>query len=93
MSARLGVAQASHLPVPPRGDLSWRDSARCGGLDPELFFPRKSDEQKETIKFCLGCPVRLECLQYALDVPAAYGIWGGTTQEERHQLRKRRRIA
>ncbi|MDV6979616.1 WhiB family transcriptional regulator [Mycobacterium intracellulare] len=93
MSALPGRPQASHLPVAPRGDLSWRNRARCEGVDPERFFPRKSDEQKETIKFCLGCPVRIECLQYALDVPAAYGIWGGTTQEERHQLRKRRRIA
>lgn len=93
MSALPGQPQASHLPLPPRGDLGWRDAARCEGMDPERFFPRKSDEQKETIKFCLGCPVRLDCLKYALDTPVDYGIWGGTTQEERKQLRRKRRAA
>lgn len=93
MSALPGQPQASHLPAPPRGDLAWLANAHCQGMDPELFFPRKSDAQKETIKFCLRCPVRLDCLQYALDTPVNYGIWGGTTQEERRQLRRKRRVA
>lgn len=93
MSALPGRPQASHMPLPPRGDLGWRDHARCEGMDPELFFPRKSDAQKDIIKFCLGCPARLDCLQYALDTPVDYGVWGGTTQDERKKLRQKRQAA
>jgi len=93
VSALPGRPQARHFPAPERGDLSWQNQARCNDLDPNLFFPRKSDEQKRVIRICLGCPVRLDCLQYALDMPAEYGIWGGTTQEERQQLRRKRAIA
>ncbi|HEY4572108.1 MAG TPA: WhiB family transcriptional regulator, partial [Kribbella sp.] len=29
------------------------------------------------------CPVRRECREHALLVGEAYGVWGGTTEEER----------
>lgn len=93
VSALPGQPQASHIPLPPRGELDWLANARCEGMDPELFFPRKSDAQKEIIKFCLGCPVRLDCLQYALDAGAEHGVWGGTTQDERKKLRRKRQAA
>lgn len=93
MSALPGRPQASHIPPRPRGDLAWLANARCEGMDPELFFPRKSDAQKEIVKFCLGCPVRLDCLQFALDMPAEYGVLGGTTQDERKRLRRKRQVA
>lgn len=38
---------------------------------------------------CRTCPVRAECLEYALDI-GAVGIWGGTTTEQRRQIRARR---
>jgi WhiB family redox-sensing transcriptional regulator len=90
MSAPPGVAQARHIAIFIRGDLSWRDHAACAGMDPREFFPRKSDAQKEIIKVCLGCPVRMDCLQYALDTRSDHGVWGGTTQDERRQLLRRR---
>jgi len=36
---------------------------------------------------CFGCAVRAACLSYALATGQA-GIWGGTTQEERHVIRR-----
>ena len=36
----------------------------------------------------LACPVRKRCLAWALELGAASGIWGGTTEDERRALRR-----
>ena len=36
-----------------------------------------------------GCPVRDECLDYALADPSLQGVWGGRTDAERRVLRHR----
>ena len=66
----------------------WRSAAACRSADPELFFPisdsGKSLEQVAEAKaICAGCPVRNECLAFALRTGQVYGIWGGTTTHER----------
>jgi WhiB family redox-sensing transcriptional regulator len=46
---------------------------------------------------CDSCPVRAQCLQFALETNQEAGIWGGTSEEERRRLRRvwlaRRRAA
>jgi WhiB family redox-sensing transcriptional regulator len=37
---------------------------------------------------CATCPVQPECLRYAIETRQEYGIWGGTTEDERRGLRK-----
>jgi WhiB family redox-sensing transcriptional regulator len=72
----------------------WRDRAACRGEDPELFFPigstgRDYDKQVEDAKaVCSGCPVRIECLDWAYRTRAD-GIYGGTTEQERQAVRRR----
>jgi len=66
----------------------WRSAAACRFADPELFFPisdsGKSLEQVAEAKaVCAGCPVRRECLAFAVGTQQLYGIWGGTTADER----------
>ncbi|MFJ9810740.1 WhiB family transcriptional regulator [Streptomyces sp. NPDC101158] len=39
---------------------------------------------------CSGCPVKAECLAYALDHRVEHGVWGGMTERERRALLKRR---
>ncbi len=76
-----------------------RDGA-CAGMDTNVFFPMKGQSQKEAMETCNGrpaergvaakpgCPVRQQCLEYALSLPyGCIGIWGGTSQRERRQLR------
>ena len=46
-------------------------------------------EQAKAI--CAGCPVRLDCLIFALEANQQFGIWGGYDEEERRELRRRRR--
>lgn len=90
MSAPPGRPQASHIPLPPRGDLSWLSEAACAGMPTEAFFPRKSEDQQDIVKICLfSCPVRSQCLEYALAAGCDYGVWGGKTQGEREGLRRK----
>ncbi len=67
---------------------SWRDDAICSQIDPEMWFPDKGGSTREAKKVCLGCPVRLECLQYALDRDERFGIWGGLSERERRRLKR-----
>jgi WhiB family transcriptional regulator, redox-sensing transcriptional regulator len=66
--------------------------------DPDLFFPISSagpgERQIARAKtICAGCQVRRECLEYALAHDQVYGIWGGTTPEDRQRARRRKRRA
>jgi WhiB family redox-sensing transcriptional regulator len=71
----------------------WRDSASCVHQDPDLFFPegtagpalRQADQAKLV---CQPCPARTPCLAFALRHGLAFGIWGGTTGEERRNIRR-----
>lgn len=57
----------------------------CTGVDTDLFFPTPGTSAADAKSVCALCPVRSECLQYALDVPQ-YGVWGGTTTSERAEI-------
>jgi pimeloyl-ACP methyl ester carboxylesterase len=72
--------------------LNWRSRAACRHADPELFFPVGSAgpalEAIDRAKaICRECPVRARCLDWALTHNAAYGVWGGRTEEERQASR------
>ena len=77
---------------------SWRESAACRVLDPELFFPIGETgvaiaEIQRAKAVCDSCPVRQRCLTFALDTHQVYGIWGGYDEEERRILHRQRRKA
>ena len=77
---------------------NWRTAAACLMADPDLFFPISpagpSERQIARAKaICARCPVRPECLEFALSQGLAYGIWGGTTPEDRQRDRRRKRRA
>jgi WhiB family redox-sensing transcriptional regulator len=68
--------------------MDWRHRARCRDVDPELFFPvgttGPAEAQVQSAKaICALCPVREECLQWALDTAQDAGVWGGLSEEER----------
>ena len=67
----------------------WQDRALCAQTDPEAFFPEKGGSTREAKKICVGCEVRGECLEYALENDERFGIWGGLSERERRKLRKR----
>ena len=74
-------------------DLGWRATASCCDTDPDLFFPVGTTgsalEQIATAKqVCNSCPAQLACLEFALRTNQDTGVWGGTSEEERRQLRR-----
>ncbi len=73
----------------------WRCQAACRDTDPDLFFPVGSTglalEQIESAKVvCQECNSQNACLEFALATNQDSGIWGGTSEEERRQLRRLR---
>lgn len=82
---------ANHPIGGPMGDDDWRAEAACREVDPDLFFPDSPhDLPAEAHLLCLGCPVFDQCFTFGLS--QRYGIWAGTTEHERHELRRRRGI-
>ena len=74
----------------------WRHRAACRDEDPELFFPISgigpgARQEAEAKAVCARCPVREQCLRYALDNGLDHGIFGGTTEPERRELTRTRR--
>ncbi len=74
-------------------DYSWRNDAICRDTDPDLFFPVGSTgyalvQIERAREVCGQCPVRVECLDYALETNQDSGIWGGTSEDERRILRR-----
>jgi WhiB family redox-sensing transcriptional regulator len=68
----------------------WRRHAACRGQDPSFWHPRRGVSIEPQKAICRGCPVRVDCLTYALDHAGAnFGIWGGSTGRNRRRARRR----
>ena len=75
-------------------DRSWRRLAACADLDPGVFFPVGTTgaavvQIASAKAVCHRCPVRLACLQFALVTHQEDGVWGGHSEEERRELRRK----
>lgn len=76
--------------------MSWFDAALCKGKT-HLFFPQHDGDQSyaELAKsICKRCPVREECLDYALQFPPydMHGVWAGLNQRQLRQEAKKRGV-
>lgn len=64
---------------------------------PDLYFPDEEDskignyaKQLNFIKKgCESCPIQRECAGYAIAAGEEWGIWGGTSPNERRAMRRR----
>ena len=69
----------------------WRHKAACRGQDTEYWFSADSGvtpSVRKALDVCRGCEVQLACLQYAVDRPEYFGIWGGMTSKQRQRIRR-----
>lgn len=88
------MAEVAALPALIADQWDWQVRGACRGLSVDLFFnpdfergrPKRTRENGAKA-VCRSCPVMAQCLNWALTVGEPYGIWGGTTPAERHELR------
>ena len=71
-------------------EYAWMVEARCRGASPTEFFPSDGMGVELAQHICDGCPVRAECLEYAIERPALLGLWAGTKAAERSGIRSAR---
>ena len=75
-------------------EYGWQWRAACRGEDPALFFAPNHFEPKEERQarerkakaICAACPVRIDCLEYAVRIREPHGVWGGLNELERRIL-------
>ena len=68
----------------------WKENGTCRQTDPELWFADTSRRTKaRAATICGSCPVRRQCLAWALVFDEEYGIWGGLDATERLPLQRR----
>lgn len=74
-------------------DISWMQEAACQGEPVEHFFPSGDSPALYELGrlVCRDCPVRKDCLEYALRERLDDGLWGGLTVDERRRIRRDRR--
>lgn len=68
----------------------WSNKAICSQTDPQIFHPGtgRLDNVNAAKKVCNSCYAGNDCLNYALESNQQFGIWGGTTREERTAIKK-----
>jgi hypothetical protein len=64
----------------------WLDDAECGkkvNLPIRDYFFSEIPEEKYVAKnLCFSCPVRKDCIKFALETKKIWGIWGGKDENE-----------
>lgn len=75
--------------IAPKDEVDW-SKAICPQTDPESYFPEKGLVTNALKKICVGCEIRENCLQYALDNDVRFGVWGGLSEAERKRLKKQK---
>lgn len=67
----------------------WMKKGKCRGLQTDIFYHEQGHLSINSAKaICSECPIREQCLDYAMRNRELYGIWGGHTTSERKKLRK-----
>ena len=75
----------------------WRNYAACAKMPKAVFFDYKEQNLPKkdrkgylqiAMNTCAGCPSRQECYEFAVCNNEPYGIWAGTTPEERKGMYK-----
>jgi WhiB family redox-sensing transcriptional regulator len=75
--------------------MDFRHRAACREEDPELFFPVGNTgpallQIEEAKAVCnTRCPVREQCLQWAMQAGQDAGVWGGLSEDERRAMKRR----
>lgn len=72
-------------------DSEWMSRGLCSDKPPEVFFPSDGVGVDRARKICADCPVKGQCLEYALVNRIDHGVWGGTSERERRRILRQRK--
>jgi WhiB family transcriptional regulator, redox-sensing transcriptional regulator len=86
------MTPGAELPPPLAGfeQPAWAADAPCREHPEVEWFPERGESMAAAKAVCRRCPVRDECLSYAVADPTIVGVWGGTSGRERRRMRERR---
>lgn len=78
-------------------DFTGKGQAPCTESQLDTFFPEKEDgdynrRTRVAKAVCHTCPYMAECLEWAMKYEE-FGVWGGTTPEDRKTLKRSRRTS
>lgn len=68
----------------------WMAEALCREIGDEPFFSTDPGLTRRAKRICNLCPVKAECLQYALSDRTLIGVFGGTTEKDRRMIRRKK---
>jgi WhiB family redox-sensing transcriptional regulator len=85
------------MSVPNFEDIvTWAVDALCKGKPQEWWYPENfnsAPNRKNVARaklHCQVCPVKKQCLEYAMEHNEEHGVWGGLTPTERGNSRSYR---
>jgi hypothetical protein len=62
-------------------DTNWQSESLCAKKENEhmieWFFSEEPEEKYAAKNLCFSCPVRKDCIKYALEQKEIWGVWGG----------------
>lgn len=88
----MSIAESMTTGAPTFENGLCRDNALLAerGLVANSWYPDNYKKQRAQVKaaiaVCKACPLAAKCLTYAIENGEEYGIWGGTTEWQRHEL-------
>lgn len=71
-------------------DPDWLPQAKCKGSSINFFPEAHNYVPPEVAEICSSCPVRNECLWWAIDNSIDYGIYGGMSEAARRIIRRKK---
>lgn len=66
----------------------WMRDAACRATGTAVFIRGRGGDYGAARALCAACEVRAECLEVALANPELVGLWGGTSDRERREMRR-----
>lgn len=90
----IATIPAEPAPDSSTPDTTWLARAKCADRHGDKFFPVGTsgpalDETEQAKAVCRGCPVKAECLSWALATGMDHGVWGGMSEDERRAYKLR----
>ena len=68
----------------------WMDRAACAQVGGDMWYPEQGESVEPAKQVCARCPVKAECLDFALETGDRWGVWGALSDRQRRAVRRSR---